>query len=165
MDLIFNVLVDGVIGSLKNVITIALIVIPLMIGLEVAKDINLLDRINGWMYPAAKLFKISKEATFPLLVGLIFGISYGAGVILQYAREGRLTKRELVIVNTFLAISHALVEDTLLFVVVGASGTMLIISRMVLAIIVTIIVAHFIPEDKDAEPLLYKGIAAKNMNN
>lgn len=147
---------EGLTESLKNIITIALIVIPLMVGLEIAKDLNVLDKINKMFYPVAKTFKISTEATFPLLVGLVFGISYGAGIIIQYAREGRLTNRELIIVNTFLAIAHALIEDTLLFVVVGASGTMLIASRLILAIVVTMIVARLIPEEQGNPYLLRK---------
>lgn len=154
MELLVQVIQIGLTGGIKNILTIAVIVIPLMIGLELAKDLNILDRINSFFTPVAKLFKISNDATFPLLVGVVFGISYGAGVILQYAREGRLTNRELIIVNTFLAVAHALIEDTLLFVVVGASGTMLIVSRLVLAIIITVIVARAIPKEEGLPILL-----------
>lgn len=154
LELILAVLEEGLVGGIKNILTIAVIVIPLMVLLELAKDLNILAKINKLFYPIAKIFKISSEATFPLLVGLVFGISYGAGVIIQYAREGRLTGRELIIVNTFLAVAHALVEDTMLFVVVGASGTMLVVSRLVLAVLITIIVARLITEEEGHQYLL-----------
>lgn len=156
MELFISIFFEGLIGSLKNILTIMMIVIPLMISLEVAKDLNILDKINNIFYPAAKLFKISKEATFPLIVGLIFGLSYGAGVIIKYAQEGKLTNRELIIVNTFLAVAHALVEDTLLLMAVGASGTFLVVSRMILAILITVVIAYYIPEDKGVNILLNK---------
>ncbi|MDW7675832.1 MAG: nucleoside recognition protein [Bacillota bacterium] len=154
MDLLIEVLKEGVTGSLKNVYTIAIIVIPLMIVLELAKDLNILDNINKVFYPVTRIFKISSDASFTLFIGIVFGISFGAGLIIQYAKEGRLTSRELILVNSFLAVAHALIEDTLLFVLVGASATMLVGSRLVLAILITLALSRLIPEESGVDYLL-----------
>ncbi len=154
LDFIIEVLKEGIGGSLSQLLAIAKIVFPLMIFIEITKDLKLLDKISDIFQPVTSFFKLSGKASFPLLVGIVFGLTYGAGVIIQYVKEGHLNARELIIINTFLALCHALVEDTLLFMVVGASGTMLIITRLIIAIIVTAIVARVITDDNIANTLL-----------
>ncbi|WP_129599909.1 nucleoside recognition domain-containing protein [Anaerophilus nitritogenes] len=131
------ILKEGIIGSLKSVYTIAVIVIPLMVILQLAKDYHILNKIAEKFTFITKLFSISKEAIVPLLVGLIFGISYGAGVIIQSSKEGNLTKVDLVLLITFLVTCHAIFEDTLVFVAVGANGYILLGLRLFMAILIT----------------------------
>lgn len=132
-----EILREGLLESLKSVYSIAIIVIPLMIVLQVAKDYNILNKTAEYFKFFTRLFRISKEAIFPLLVGIIFGISYGAGVIIQSSKEGNLTKKDLILLVAFLVACHAVFEDTLLFVVVGANGYVLLGLRIIMAICVT----------------------------
>ncbi|GAW91150.1 nucleoside recognition domain-containing protein [Calderihabitans maritimus] len=90
-----------------------------------------------------RIFQLPSEASLPLLAGLIFGITYGAGVILQAARDGHLSKRDLYLISTFLVIFHSLFEDTMLFVAIGANGFILIFVRLILAVGITFIAARF----------------------
>ncbi|QEK11118.1 nucleoside recognition protein [Crassaminicella thermophila] len=132
-----EILKEGFVGSLKSVYSIAMIVIPLMIILQVAKDYNVLSKIAEYFKFFTRLFSISKESIFPLLVGIIFGISYGAGVIIQSSKEGNLTKKDLLLLVAFLVTCHAVFEDTLIFVVVGANGYILLGLRFMMAIGIT----------------------------
>jgi len=132
-----DILKEGLFGSFNTIYSIAKIVIPLMVVLQIAKDYKVLDKISKSFEFIAEFFNMSKESTLPLLVGIIFGISYGAGVIIQTAKEGDLSEKDTFLISTFLIICHALIEDTLLFVVVGANGYWLIGIRTVAAIIVT----------------------------
>ncbi|TCO69691.1 nucleoside recognition domain-containing protein [Marinisporobacter balticus] len=132
-----EILKEGVLGSLSSVYGIAIIVIPLMIVLQVANDYQALNKIAEYFNFFIKLFNVSKAAIFPLLVGIIFGISYGAGVIIQSSKEGNLTKKDLILLATFLVTCHAVVEDTLLFVAIGANGTVLLGLRLIMAIGIT----------------------------
>jgi len=78
-------------GSIKLVLDVAVIVIPIMVALEILKDLHWLDRVASWLAPALSRIHLSRAAALPLLVGLIFGIAYGAGVIIAAAREGELS--------------------------------------------------------------------------
>jgi len=131
------ILKEGLFGSFNTIYSIAKIVIPLMVALQIAKDYKVLDKISKSFEFLTEFFSMSKESTLPLLVGIIFGISYGAGVIIQTAKEGELSKKDTFLISTFLIICHALIEDTLLFVAVGANGYWLIGVRTISAIIVT----------------------------
>ena len=112
---------ESFIGALGSVITMAKIIIPLMIIMELLKDSKILDKLSEKMKPIAKFFDISNAAVFPLIIGLIFGLSYGAGVIIESAEENNLSKKDLYTLMIFLIACHAVIEDTLLFVVVGAN--------------------------------------------
>ncbi|QZY54680.1 nucleoside recognition domain-containing protein [Crassaminicella profunda] len=132
-----DILKEGLIGSLSSVYSIALIVIPLMIVLQIAKDYHVLNKLSQHFKGLTKLLGVSKDAILPLLVGVIFGISYGAGVIIQSSKEGDLTKKDLILLVAFLVTCHAVFEDTLLFVAVGANGYVLLGVRLLMAVGIT----------------------------
>lgn len=140
---------EAVSGSIQSVYSIARIVIPLMVVMQLAKDYKILDKISMGLNFIVKPFRMSKEATFPFLVGLIFGLSYGAGVILQSAKEGNLSKKDTTLIGVFLIACHAVVEDTLVFVVIGANGWLLLGSRTVMAILVTLVISRTMKEHKN----------------
>ncbi len=148
-----DILIEGLKGGLSSVFGIALIVIPLMIFLEIARDLNLLDILSKWTRPLTRALGINEASSLPLAIGLIFGLAYGAGVIIQSANEGEMDDKSLILVSMFLACCHAVIEDTLLFVPVGANGWMLLGMRLVVAFVVTALISKYVNFDtlKDGE--------------
>jgi len=138
MDIIL-ILQEAFWGCLKNIWQIALIVIPLMVAIEIFKDINLLDKMTSFMTPITRLIGLSKEARLPLLAGVVFGISYGGGIIIESAKEGKLTYDDIYIINLFLIICHSIFEDTLLFAAIGAQWLPILVVRLILAILVCMV--------------------------
>ena len=135
-------------GLGKLVLQTALIAIPLMIFSEVLKELNILERLTSRLHWTVKLFNLPPAAVFPLLAGLIFGLVYGAAFIIQGAKEGKLSERDLYLISLFLVINHSIFEDTLLFVAVGAKALVVLSFRFVASIIITWFVSHFLlPEN------------------
>ena len=128
---------ESTLGSLNSVINMAKIVIPLMLALEILKDLNVLNKISEFLKPISKFFGISKESTFPLVIGLIFGLAYGEGVIIESSKEDNLNKKDLYVLIIFLVACHSIFEDTFIFVAMGANGILLITLRLVLAIVLS----------------------------
>ncbi|MBO8158759.1 nucleoside recognition domain-containing protein [Thermosyntropha sp.] len=145
-----DILGFALIGSLKSVGQIALIVIPLMIFIEIFKELKLLDKITILADPVTRIIGLSKEANLPIMAGLIFGISYGGGLIINSAKEGRLSYREIYLINLFLVICHSVFEDTLLFAAIGAKWLPILLIRLVLAVIVCHLAARFMPVESYA---------------
>ncbi|EOD00570.1 nucleoside recognition domain-containing protein [Caldisalinibacter kiritimatiensis] len=144
MDYVIDIIKEGLFGSLRSIFTIAKIVIPLMIIMELLKDFKILDKISNLLQPLSKLLGISKKSTFPLIIGLFLGLAYGAGVIIKSAKEGELSKKDLYLLMIFLIACHSVIEDTLLFVAMGANGWLLLGIRVPVAILLTILVGkHF----------------------
>ena len=138
---LIEVLKEALFGSLKSVWSIAIIVFPLMIVMEFARKYKVMDVISAGLRPLTRFLGVQRSAAFPLAVGLIFGLAYGSGVIIQSAQEGEIDLRSLTLVSIFLACCHAVVEDTLLFVAVGANGWLLLGLRTLAAFIVTVLVS------------------------
>lgn len=139
-----NMIKEGITGSLSYVFNIALIIIPLMIVMQFLKDLKILDKLSNYMEPIARVLGISKKSTFPLLIGLLLGLAYGAGVIINSAKESDLTKRDLYLVIIFLVACHSVIEDTLIFVALGANGWLLLGLRLVIAIVLTALAGRHI---------------------
>ncbi|SDZ06954.1 Nucleoside recognition [Proteiniborus ethanoligenes] len=139
-----DILKEGTFGSLSSVINIGKIVIPLMIIIQILKDLNILRKLSNRMKPVARLLGVSEESTFPIMIGLILGLSYGAGVIINSAKEGNLNKKDLYLIVIFLIACHSVFEDTLLFVAMGANGWLLLGIRIITAIILTSFTARYI---------------------
>jgi len=135
-----EILGEGFLGSVNSILNIAKIVIPLMIFLEFGKNYKLIDKISLKFEPFTQKIGMSKNASLPLLVGLIFGISYGAGVLIQSAKDGDLSEVDQILLVTFLIMCHAVFEDTLLFVAIGANGFILLISRVLIAFLLVLVV-------------------------
>lgn len=139
-----EIIQEATIDCYHTISKIALIVIPLMIFLRWTRESKILDKATNYLQNFTQKIYLSKEAAFPLLVGLFFGISYGAGVIIQATKEGNLTKEDSYLINVFLAICHSVVEDTFIFLALGASVGIILGLRITLAIIVTYLVGRFI---------------------
>ena len=93
-------------------------------------------------YIKEKLFKNKKISTpFSIITGLILGITYGAGILIQ--EKSNLNKKDILFVGTFLMICHSLIEDVALFVIFGANMWVLIFIRLFLAIIISFLVMKF----------------------
>ena len=139
----FEFLKEAAVGSLEQVWIMAAVIFPLMLILEIAKDLNVLKKVSMILRPLLKLFKMSDSGAIPIMTGIVFGLSYGAGVIIDAAKSGELSYRDLYLINIFLIIFHSVFEDTAIFAVIGADAAFLIVSRLILAIIVTFILSRW----------------------
>ncbi len=67
-------------------------------------------------------------------------IIYGAGAIIASYNNNEMTKKDIILVSTFLCLCHAILEDTLLFSTIGANGIIIALVKFILAIVLIIIV-------------------------
>ncbi|MBF8983437.1 nucleoside recognition protein [Lutibacter sp. B2] len=153
-----GILKQGLMGSFDSVCQMAIIIIPIMIILQLANDYKILAKISKPLSFITKFLGLSESAVFPLLVGFFIGISYGAGVIIESVEEGNISKRDTFLLVIFLVTCHAIIEDTLVFVVVGADGLVVASIRILAAILLTYVISKNIKMD-DQEVL--KSKAAK----
>lgn len=145
-----EILSEALKGSLSTILKIAVFVIPLMVIMEFLKEANLIDRLAVIAAPFARALGMSKEASMPLMVGIIFGLTYGAGLIIQAAQEGKMTKKDLYLLNAFLVVCHAIFEDTAVFAALGANAVIMFFVRLGLAVIVTLVLNRYW---RESEPL------------
>ncbi len=137
MAIVLTILKEGLTGSVLTLLRIAAFLIPIMIVVEIARHYKVLEALSRRIKVVLDFLTLPLEAAFPLLVGVCFGIVYGSALIVDYAREGYLEKRELLLIGIFLSIGHSLIEDTLIFAAFGANPLIIVLVRFSLAFLIT----------------------------
>lgn len=138
-----DIILNAVWTGLYSIFQIAVIVVPVMIFIQILKDVEILPFLARLMSPFTRLIGVSDKTGITLLAGLLFGIAYGAGVIIQTAKEEKLSKKDIYLVSIFLVCCHAVVEDTLIFAPLGINILYLLLARVGLAFVLTILTANF----------------------
>lgn len=127
-----NWLQNSLILSLKVVVIISV----LMVVQRLLEEFGILKWLSSLLGPVMDVFGLPRQVASLWLVGNTLGLAYGSAVLMDYAKQGRLTEKEADLLNFHLAVSHSQLEDPLLFAVLGLPVLWLIIPRIVLAIIV-----------------------------
>ncbi len=131
---------------------ISLIILPLTVGYQLLRDNRWVSRRAAPWARAFRRIGLGEAAAVPLLAGIVLGILYGAGILIQEARSGRMSPRELFLMTFFLCTCHAVIEDTLLFVVVGGDALWILGPRIVLAVAATALLARLLREHPAGSP-------------
>jgi hypothetical protein len=84
---------------------------------------------------------MKENTSTTLAAGLVFGLAYGAGVMIQAAKEDGVEKKDLYLAFIFLVACHAVIEDTLIFIPLGIPVIWLLLVRLVTAILLTVIIS------------------------
>lgn len=114
--------------SLQEAFVLALGVMVLVMGIIIALDyVKSLEYINRYTKRV--------NTAFSLVTGTILGITYGAGVLISEYESAAMSKKEVWFVGTFLMICHAIIEDTLLFVIFGANLWVIVLLRLFFAFV------------------------------
>ena len=134
-------IIDAIIGAFLSYFKIAIVIIPVLIAIEVARDLDIIRHVSRLMRPFTNRFKIADEGTVLITIGMVFGLTYGAGAIIQSAKDGHLDQKSRVVVGVFLAICHAAIEDSVIFAAMGAHFGLILIIRFVTAVILSYFIA------------------------
>ncbi len=121
------------IGMASLCLKIMVLVTLLMILQRILEAFGITGRLSRLLkYPLMAL-GVPRQAAFLWVVANTLGLAYGAGVILDHVGRGHLTPTQADLLNIHIAISHSLLEDTLLFVAIGVSAWWIVIPRVILA--------------------------------
>ena len=135
-------LVAALLGALKLSAKLILIIVPLVTVFEVLRHLPVFRKAGNRVEPVMKGVGLTRDAAVPLFTGIFLGIAYGAGIIIRVAQEKKLPDRELFLMGLFLATCHSVIEDILIFVVIGGSGFAILGVRLGLAVLLTGLMAR-----------------------
>lgn len=121
-------------GAAELCLKISLIVTGLMILQRLLEEFQVMDAIARFCAPMMRIMGLSKDCSFLWFVANIVGLTYGSAILIEQVEEGKLSYANARMLNNHLAISHSLLEDTLVFVAVGVPILWITIPRVLLAI-------------------------------
>ncbi|MGL5262946.1 MAG: nucleoside recognition domain-containing protein [Bacteroides sp.] len=123
-------------SSIQLTLVLVTIVTLLMILQRVLNEFKLIDKLIKPLAPLMRIFGLPEHASLLWVVGNVVGLAYGGALMVDMIDEGQVTRKEADMVNHHLAISHSLLEDTILFVALGINIWAIIIPRLLFAMLV-----------------------------
>jgi hypothetical protein len=108
-------------GQAQGLASLFLVILGLLALMRVLAALRVTDFFNWALRPLLRLMGIGKSAATVTVIGLTMGIAYGGGLIIHESRTGTVTRQDMVSSLTLMGLSHALIEDTLLMMLLGAS--------------------------------------------
>lgn len=116
------------------------LMIAMIVGLNVLqqllREFRLIEYLVVPLRPLMRVFGLPDSCSFLWVVLNSLGLAYGGAVMINEIEQGKLSERDAYLLNQHAAMSHSLLEDTLLYVAIGIGLWWLIIPRLLLAIIV-----------------------------
>jgi len=110
------------------------VIVVLMIIYEFYERSKFFELTKRYAQSPLEAIGISTNASITMIVGFILGITYGAGILIKNALDNKMSYQDTILSAIFLSICHAVIEDTLIFVAVGANGFILFGIRFVMAV-------------------------------
>jgi hypothetical protein len=117
----------------KLALKIVLIVLGIMIAQRLLEEFKVMDFLSKAFAPLMKFFGLPGSSSFLWIVINVVGYAYGAGIIVEQIKSGKMKPQEGDLFNHHAGICHSLLEDTTLFVAVGLPLFWITIPRLVLA--------------------------------
>ncbi|WP_051694216.1 hypothetical protein [Desulfohalovibrio reitneri] len=123
---------------LGSILVAVTVLIALLRWLERIGVTRLMDRLLG---PVLRLLGIGPRASSIAVVGLTLGLSYGGGLIIAEAKRG-LPARDVFAVLSLMGLAHALIEDTLLMLLAGGHLSGILLTRGLIALVLTAVISR-----------------------
>lgn len=128
-------LTDWALSMATTTLKIVVLANGLLILQKALDEFNLIKWILLPFRPFLKIMGLPANTGFLWMIAYTLGLSYGGAIMISQAEDGKLNREEADLLNHHIAISHSLLEDTLLFVAVGYSFMILFFTRVLLSIV------------------------------
>ncbi len=130
-------------GEAKNLIRVFCIIWLVLLIHHILTRIKATDILENKLSPFLASLGMSKAAASVMVVGFCAGIIYGSGLIIKASQEGKMSKKDLFCAISLMGLAHALIEDTILMLLVGSSAWVALGIRFIVTIIFGLLINYF----------------------
>ncbi|MDR1983312.1 MAG: nucleoside recognition protein [Prevotellaceae bacterium] len=132
---ILEILREWGITTVILVIRMVTLIVLLTILQRILNELGIMKILSKVLSPLLRVFGLPIKTSFLWIVANTLGLAYGAAVMIEETKQGKIDKIEADLLNHHIAISHSSLEDVFLFAAIGASLWWMIIIRLALAFI------------------------------
>jgi hypothetical protein len=122
------------VSTLKLLLKILLIMVPVAAVLELMKVFGWTERVARVFRPLMNVLGLSPNVATMWVAGTFFGIIYGSALIVEESTSGRYSQDELRRLHIALGLNHSIVEDPALFLAAGIGLFWTVVPRLVAAV-------------------------------
>lgn len=126
------------------VLQIFCIIMPLMVILELFKAFDIIAAITKLASPLLKVMGLDRSCGMLWLTAAIFGLAYGAAVLVEETRDNEFKKEDLTKLHLSVGVNHAMIEDPALFLPLGIPVLWLWVPRLVAAFLAAWLYTFFL---------------------
>ena len=136
---------NWLLSQVKIIIYIFTVIFLVFIIVQILKDLNIMNKINKHFNIFAKALRITRNNSMITLICFLIGISYGWGLLNEESSNNQGFKKEQALkVVSFISLAHGVVEDSLLFIILGSNWWITIFARIIWCFIIVWILSNFI---------------------
>lgn len=125
---------DWALSMVQLTLRMAFFILGLNMLQNILREFRVIDLLTYPLKPLMKLFGLSGSVSFLWIVANCVGLAYGGALMVEEVQKGEIKRQDALLLNTHIAISHSLLEDTLLFAAIGVGFFWLFVPRLLLAI-------------------------------
>lgn len=135
-DLPFGVtLWQWFLSTLKLVALMTAVIFSLNILQRLLSEFGVMDAIARFFKPLTLVLGIPQDTAFLWLVANIVGLGYGAAVMLDEIGRGKLSGRDVKLLDSHICVNHSNVEDLTLMAAMGGVWWIMLTIRFAAAIV------------------------------
>lgn len=106
---------------IKTLFNIAITIIPIRILIEFIEEYKLIEKIEKHTHFMTNWFEITTKSLIPMISGWILGMFAGSSVLADYHFDKKITQDETNKVMSIWMFAHGLIDETALYVILGAN--------------------------------------------
>ncbi len=133
-----------VLDQIKYYLIIFLIILSLVTLMRILQKTGAINRLNTFLNPGLAFLGISKNAAPINIIGMTLGLAYGGGLIIRETKSRLLSKKDTFLSLSLMSLSHSLIEDTLLILLIGATLFGILLGRLLFTILIITILIRII---------------------
>ena len=121
-----------------------MVISALLLLLKTLKVLGIEKLMAILLRPFLRILGISKDATNLTIIGITLGLSFGGGLLINEAKKGHISARDVFTAIMLLNLLHSLIEDTLLILLIGADFYTIFWGRIVFSILIVALISNAI---------------------
>lgn len=121
------------------------ILVGLLVLLDVLERSGATHRITAALAPLLRISGLDARVAPVTTVGVLLGLTYGGALIIEESEKRQFPARMRFLALAWLSLSHALIEDTMLLLALGASLWVVLVGRVAVTLVVIALLARMLP--------------------
>lgn len=109
------------ISTIRTLGFMLVVLFVLLALLDGFRQIGLFDRLTAVLTPFFRMIGIAPALAPLVTIGMLLGLSYGGGLIVEETKKRQYSRRELFTPLAGLSVIHAVLEDTFVVIALGAN--------------------------------------------